>query len=66
MSQSHSVNTSIESCATHLLRQEESQSHSEKNALCERALIDQIVGWCSLRVDPCVKSWIPLCIMCMF
>ena len=29
----HSVNTSIESCTTHLLRQEESQSQSEKNAV---------------------------------
>ena len=39
LSQSHSVNTSIESCATDLLRQKESQLQSEKkNALCERAL----------------------------
>ena len=36
--QSHSVNTSIESCATHLLWWEESQSQSEKNAQCEWAL----------------------------
>ena len=34
--QSHNVNTSIESCATHLLRKDESQSQSEKNAQCER------------------------------
>ena len=33
-----SVNTSFESCTTHLLRQEESQSQSEKNAQCELAL----------------------------
>ena len=38
LSESHSVNTSIKSCATHLLQQEESQSQSEKNTLCERAL----------------------------
>ena len=37
LSQSHSVNTSIESCVTHFLRWKESQSQSEKNALCERA-----------------------------
>ena len=30
LSQSHSVNTSIESCTIHLLQQEESQSQSEK------------------------------------
>ena len=38
LSQSHSVNTSIESCLTHLLRLKESQSQSEKTALCEGAL----------------------------
>ena len=32
------VNTSIESSATHLLRQEESHWQSEKNAQCEWAL----------------------------
>ena len=37
LSQSHSVNTSIESCVTHLLRWKESQSQSDKNALCERS-----------------------------
>ena len=36
LSQSHSVNTSIESYVTHFLRWKESQSQSEKNALCER------------------------------
>ena len=40
LSQSSSVNTSIESCTTHLLRQTRSQSQSEKNAQCERALRD--------------------------
>ena len=30
LSQSHSVNTSIESCVTHLLQWKESQSQSEK------------------------------------
>ena len=43
LSQSHSVNTSIESCATHLLRKTKSQSQSEKNAQCERALIAAVV-----------------------
>ena len=38
LSQPHCVNTSIESCTTHLLRQEESLSQSEKIAQCERAL----------------------------
>ena len=44
LSQSHSVNTSIESCTTHLLRQEESQSQSDKNAQCERVLKDVSSG----------------------
>ena len=35
LSQSHSVNTSIESCVTHFLQWKESQSQLEKNALCE-------------------------------
>ena len=46
LSQSHIVNTSIESCTTHLLQKEESQSQSEKSqsqsekiAQCERAVI---------------------------
>ena len=38
LSQSHSVNTSIESCVTHFLGWKESQSQPEKNALCKRAL----------------------------
>ena len=38
LSQSHSVNTSIESCTTYLLPQEESQSQSEKIVQYERAL----------------------------
>ena len=38
LSQSHSVNTSIESHVTHLLRWKELQSQSEKNALCEWTL----------------------------
>lgn len=37
LSQSHSVDTSIESRTTHLLSYEESQSRLEKNALCEWA-----------------------------
>ena len=41
LSQSRSVNASIESCVTHLLRWKESQSQQEKNALCERAFNDQ-------------------------
>ena len=47
LSQSHSVNTSIESCTAHLLRQEEPQLQSEKNAQCERALnvFDQRYGF---------------------
>ena len=35
--QSHSVNTSIESCTIHFLRWKESQSQLEKNVLCEWA-----------------------------
>ena len=35
LSRLHSVNTSIEPCATHVLQQEESQSQSEKNAQFE-------------------------------
>ena len=40
LSQSHSVNTSIESCVTHLLRWKVLQLQSEINALCERAFSD--------------------------
>ena len=39
LSLSRNVNTSIESCVTHLLRWKESQSQSEKDAVRERALI---------------------------
>ena len=53
LSQSHSVNTSIESCTSHLLPKEESQSQSDKFAECERVLKHSgYMSGVELRVSP--------------
>ena len=38
LSQSHSVNTSIESCTTHFCNNRNRSRNQEKNAQCEQAL----------------------------